>query len=102
MGFFENLGRKVGKFTHEAKEAAADEANYACEDCGERFYTGHDECPECGSGNVRELETSAKTKGDDVAEGDGTDSGETAESPTADETVEPTDASDVNDGTNRE
>ncbi|WP_306054077.1 FmdB family zinc ribbon protein [Natronococcus wangiae] len=96
MGFFENLGRKVGKFTHEAKEAAADEANYACEDCGERFYTGHDECPECGSGNVRELETSAKTKGD------GTDSGETAESPTAGETAEPTDASDVNDGTNRE
>ena len=59
MGFFENLGRKVGKFTHEAKEAADDQASYACAECGERFHTDHDECPECGSENVTERDANA-------------------------------------------
>ncbi|MFU8868478.1 FmdB family zinc ribbon protein [Natronococcus sp.] len=53
MGLFEKLGRKVGEFTHEAKEAAADEAGYRCEECGNTFYT-EQACPECGSENVTE------------------------------------------------
>ncbi|WP_265109045.1 hypothetical protein [Halosolutus halophilus] len=56
MGFFEDLGRKVGQFTQEAKRTAAEEAPYACEDCGERFYADQAECPQCGSENVTERE----------------------------------------------
>ncbi|WP_187432939.1 zinc ribbon domain-containing protein [Natronococcus pandeyae] len=113
MGFFENLGRKVGKFTQEAKEAADNEASYACAECGERFYTEHDECPECGSEDVRELETTTETKPDVTeedtvtAEDDGTEAGEATEPPTADEssadeTPEPTDVSDADETTDHE
>ncbi|MEY7848956.1 zinc ribbon domain-containing protein [Natrarchaeobius sp. A-rgal3] len=49
MGLFEDLGRKVGKFTHEAKQAADEGAPYVCRNCGERFYTEQDPCPECGA-----------------------------------------------------
>jgi len=56
MGFFENLGRKVGEFTHEAKRAADEEASYACENCGERFHTDQESCPACGSDAVLERE----------------------------------------------
>jgi DNA-directed RNA polymerase subunit RPC12/RpoP len=58
MGFFENLGRKVGKFTHEAKEAAAENAAYVCTDCGEEFYTEQERCPACDSEAVIEREPS--------------------------------------------
>lgn len=109
MGFFENLGRKVGKFTHEAKEAADDEASYGCAECGERFHTDQDECPECGSENVRELETTTETEADVTeedsvaAEDDGTEAGKATEPPAddnpsesaVDETSEPADASDT-------
>ena len=54
MGFFEKIGRKVGRFTHEAKEAAADGTEYVCEDCGEEFYTDQETCPNCESDAVRE------------------------------------------------
>ncbi|AXR76525.1 PhlB family protein [Natrarchaeobaculum sulfurireducens] len=56
MGFFESLGRKVGEFTHEAKQAADEGASYVCTDCGERFYTDQGDCPACGSDAVVERE----------------------------------------------
>lgn len=59
MGFFENLGRKVGEFTHEAKRAADEDATYACTDCGERFYADRDECPACGGDAIVERQPSS-------------------------------------------
>ncbi|AGB38176.1 toprim domain-containing protein [Natronococcus occultus] len=67
MGFFEKLGRKVGEFTHEAKEAAADEAPYVCEACGNQFYTDQP-CPECGSERVTERETASDEADTEPAE----------------------------------
>jgi DNA-directed RNA polymerase subunit RPC12/RpoP len=78
MGFFENLGRKVGKFTHEAKEAAADGAAYACTDCGAEFYTEQEACPECGSERVIEREPdtdSDESVADSNGDGSGADTG---------------------------
>lgn len=74
MGLFEKLGRKVGEFTHEAKEAAADEAGYRCEECGNTFYT-EQPCPECGGENVTERATSADD--DDPDERDAAESANT-------------------------
>ena len=69
MGFFENLGRKVGEFTHEAKQVADDEASYACENCGSRFHTAREECPECGSTSIVEREQQSSTEtADDSSE----------------------------------
>ncbi|MFP9190065.1 zinc ribbon domain-containing protein [Natrialbaceae archaeon A-CW1-1] len=65
MGFFENLGRKVGQFTHEAKQTAADEAAYACEHCGERFHVERAECPQCGSDQVVERDLPDASQTDD-------------------------------------
>jgi DNA-directed RNA polymerase subunit RPC12/RpoP len=84
MGFFENLGRKVGEFTHEAKEAAADSASYACTDCGEEFYTAQEHCPECGSEAVVERQT---------ASGDDSDGSETLDGTAPDEADPGDDAS---------
>ncbi|NKE37579.1 zinc ribbon domain-containing protein [Natronococcus sp. JC468] len=67
MGFFENLGRKVGEFTHEAKEAAADEAGYVCEACGNQFYTDQ-ACPECGSERVTRRDAGSDDGTDDATE----------------------------------
>ncbi|AEH38060.1 hypothetical protein [Halopiger xanaduensis] len=76
MGFFENLGRKVGEFTQEAKRAADEEATYACTDCGERFYTTQDECPACGSAAIVEQQVSSADGDEDVD----TDSNSSADS----------------------
>ena len=59
MGFFENLGRKVEEFKQTATETAAEEASYSCRSCGERFYTDHDDCPECGGAVVQRTDESA-------------------------------------------
>ena len=59
MGFFENLGRKVEEFKQTATETAAEEASYRCQSCGERFYTDHDDCPECGGAVVESGDQSA-------------------------------------------
>lgn len=56
MGFFEDLGRKVGEFTNEAKRAADEEASYACEECGERFHTEQERCPACESEEIISLD----------------------------------------------
>lgn len=52
MGFFNDLGKKVERFKQDIEDAAASEADYACRECGERFYVDSGECPECGSDDV--------------------------------------------------
>lgn len=59
MGLFENLGRKVEEFKQTATETAAEGATHACQSCGERFYTDHDDCPECGGAVVERADQSA-------------------------------------------
>lgn len=56
MGLFEKAGRKFETFRQTAEEAAADTAEFACEDCGERFHATREACPECG-GDVVERAT---------------------------------------------
>ncbi|MFP8951634.1 zinc ribbon domain-containing protein [Natrialbaceae archaeon A-arb3/5] len=91
MGLFENLGRKVGKITHEAKQAAAEEARYSCEDCDNRFYAERETCSECGSENIVEREPTEST--DDRDEADSTAQSESADDePNANDEAE----SDVN------
>lgn len=85
MGFFENLGRKVGKFTQEASAAAAEEATHVCRSCGERFYTDREDCPECG-GDVVERETESPDEADvGGSETDSTGDGNESEVDSADE-----------------
>lgn len=55
MGLFENIGRKVGEFTHEASDSAGD-PTHGCEECGEEFYADYAECPNCESPLVVSLE----------------------------------------------
>ena len=92
MGLFEDLGRKVGEFTHEAKQAASESANYACTDCGHRFYADRETCPECGSEAVIERETAS-------AGDDGADESTDASNGAADESTETTDAAETTDAT---
>lgn len=104
MGFFEDLGRKVGQFTHEAKEAAADEAGYVCEDCGTQFYTDQ-ACPECGSENVTEREETADAGSDDPdtpEAAEANDAAESTERAEPSEATEPNDAADADGETGRE
>ena len=55
MGFFNDLGRKAEKLKQQATAASEREATYACADCETLLYTDHDECPECGSEDIRAL-----------------------------------------------
>ena len=52
MSLFERLGEKVEEFKQEAEAARDDAAPYRCRECGERFHSDRDTCPECGSENV--------------------------------------------------
>ncbi len=52
MGIFRKLGRQVEQLTQTATEAAAENADYQCRTCDERFHTHHDRCPECGAQTV--------------------------------------------------
>lgn len=70
MGFFENLGRKVEEFKRTAQETAAEEATHVCRSCGERFYTNHDDCPECGAAVVARGNDAADGADSDRREGD--------------------------------
>ena len=49
MGFFERVGRQVEQFKQTVTETAKANANYQCEACDARFYSQHDQCPECGA-----------------------------------------------------
>lgn len=75
MGFFEDLGRKVGQFTHEAREVAAKEATYACENCGVKSHTEHETCPECGSDQIAHIheggEPAEEISSEETADADG-------------------------------
>ena len=73
MGFFENLGRKVEEFKQTAAETAAEEASYGCQSCGERFYTEHDDCPECGGVVVERVDQSATPDEPDGTESNDSD-----------------------------
>jgi uncharacterized OB-fold protein len=54
MGLFENLGKKVERFKQQATDAASEEANHVCGDCGELIYADREQCPNCGSEDIRE------------------------------------------------
>lgn len=64
MGLFEEVGRRVERFKQRASEAAAEEADYECGDCGERLYADSETCPECGAAAVESL-------GAEASDGDG-------------------------------
>ncbi|UPV75423.1 hypothetical protein M0R89_04980 [Halorussus limi] len=55
MGLFRDLGNKVEKFKQASEAAADEEASHECRDCGERFFSDRETCPECGSFDVTPL-----------------------------------------------
>lgn len=77
MGLFEKAGRHVERFKQRASEAAREEADYECADCGASLYANAETCPDCGAEAVverepddAEAESAGAADGDD-AEGDG-------------------------------
>jgi rRNA maturation endonuclease Nob1 len=52
MGFFERVGRQVEQFKQTATEAAQEDQNYQCRACESRFYSEHEQCPDCGAQEV--------------------------------------------------
>lgn len=54
MGLFRGLGRRAERFRQQVVEAA--DATHACADCEARFGQAWEECPECGSESVVELD----------------------------------------------
>lgn len=55
MGFFNDLGRKAEQLKQKATAASEEGATHACAECEKLLYTAHDECPECGSEDIRAL-----------------------------------------------
>jgi predicted RNA-binding Zn-ribbon protein involved in translation (DUF1610 family) len=49
MGFFRDLGRRAEKLKSEATDAAEEQADYECADCGKAIFTDRETCPACGS-----------------------------------------------------
>ena len=62
MGLFRRLGRQVGEFTAEAKAAAEEHAARECAACGAAVDGGRDECPECGSAELRPRERDGESE----------------------------------------
>ncbi|MFC6863347.1 hypothetical protein ACFQGE_07720 [Halomicroarcula sp. GCM10025817] len=56
MSLFNRLGKKVEEFKQEAESASREEATHWCPACEARFYTAHDECPECGHDTVERID----------------------------------------------
>ena len=52
MGFFKRIGREVEQFKQTATESATQNANYQCEACEARFYSQHEQCPECDAESI--------------------------------------------------
>lgn len=54
MGLFRKLGRQVEQFKEEATAAAEEHAarTHRCAACDAGFDEHHEQCPECGSGDV--------------------------------------------------
>jgi len=74
MGLFEDIGRKVGKLGHEAREATREQATARCAECETLVYTDRDTCPECGSDRL----VSRAEAGDGVSEPSSAESGDGA------------------------
>jgi rRNA maturation endonuclease Nob1 len=74
MGFFNKLGRRLGKFEQEARAAAAEDANWGCANCGSTFVETPEACPDCGSERIVALgadeEAGETTDVDGKASGD--------------------------------
>lgn len=56
MGFFNKLGRRIGKFEQEARSAAAEDAEWGCASCGSTFGEEPEACPDCGSEQIVALD----------------------------------------------
>ncbi|WP_162224237.1 hypothetical protein [Halorussus salinus] len=56
MSLFRDLGKKVEEFKQASEAAADEEASHECRDCGERFFTEPETCPECNGNDVVALE----------------------------------------------
>ncbi|MFB6304645.1 MAG: hypothetical protein ABEH47_05720 [Haloferacaceae archaeon] len=56
MDFFKRAGRKVEEFKQTAKGAAEEHASYRCRSCDSRFHERHEQCPECGSKKIAEID----------------------------------------------
>ena len=65
MGFFRKVGRRVERFKSEVETVAEEQASHACAACGERFYTAHEPCPECGAEAVERIAPDAPEADDE-------------------------------------
>ena len=74
MGFFNKLGRRLGKFEQEARAAAAEDADWGCASCGSTFHEAPETCPDCGNEQIVTLD--ADDEGRDDPDGDGNASGD--------------------------
>ncbi|WP_255151488.1 hypothetical protein [Halorarius halobius] len=52
MGLFHDLGRRAEQLKREATDAAREEADYECADCGGAVFADRDDCPDCGGAVV--------------------------------------------------
>ncbi|MCW8172264.1 hypothetical protein D8S78_05555 [Natrialba swarupiae] len=69
MGLFEDLGRKVGKFTHEAKQAADEGTPTSARTAASASIRNRSRA-RCGGGAVVEREQPADESADDSSESD--------------------------------
>lgn len=56
MGFFNDLGKKAERLRQQARDAEEEEATHTCRNCDALLYADREECPECGSDAVVEIE----------------------------------------------
>lgn len=54
MSLFRDIGKKAEKLKQQVASSA--DKSYECADCGVGLHVEHDECPECGSDEVRTVE----------------------------------------------
>jgi rRNA maturation endonuclease Nob1 len=54
MSLFRDLGKKAEKFKQQMTEST--DATYQCEACGAEMNAEYEECPECGSDEIRRVE----------------------------------------------
>jgi uncharacterized OB-fold protein len=57
MGLFSEIGRSVEQFKRTVESTANDAAGFECTECGERFHSNHEACPECNANAIRERDT---------------------------------------------
>jgi rubrerythrin len=54
---FRKLGRRTEQLKRDVDAAAAENADYECEECAARFAVKPEQCPDCGSKNIIPTET---------------------------------------------